>query len=182
MKKPYKILLMLVVLFCLIAASIKINEALKFHEHYVQISNGIIHYETDQIVQVLRESLDSGEVRSESIKEIAQSLDNLNAKMVELGPYINLRTTNSFKEYEFTLSHIKHDFLRVQNSERLTDGSYSLNNDKESKEDFKHVLNDFEKLLAISDRYGEYDTIEAYYNEVEEMSTTNIRHLKLNFK
>ncbi|KGP90290.1 hypothetical protein N780_05805 [Pontibacillus chungwhensis BH030062] len=182
MKKPYKILLMLVVLFCLIAASIKINEAVTFHEHYVQISNGIIHYETEQIVQALRDSLDSGEVRTESIRDIVQSANKLNSKMSELGPYIDLRTTDTFKEYEYKFSHIKHDFLRVQNSERLTDGSYSLNNDQESKEDFKHVLNDFEKLLAISDKYGDYDTIEAYYNEVGEMSTTTIRHLKWNFK
>ncbi|QST00877.1 hypothetical protein IMZ31_04715 [Pontibacillus sp. ALD_SL1] len=182
MKKPYKISLMLVVLFCLIVASIKINEALKFHEHYVQISNGIIHYETDQIVQALRDSLDSGEVRSESIKEIVQSVDNLNSKMTELSPYIDLRTTNTFKEYEGKLDYIKHYFFKIQKSDRLSDGSYTLNQDQESKEYFQRVLNDFEKLLATSNRYGEYDTLEAYYNEVESMNTSAIRRLGDQFK
>ncbi|GGD12910.1 hypothetical protein [Pontibacillus salipaludis] len=177
MKKPYKILLMLVLLFCLIAASIKINEAVTFHEHYVQISNGIIHYETDQIVQALRNSLDSGEVRTESIRDIVQSANKLNSKMSELGPYIDLRKINTFKEYEGKLDFIEDAFLIIQESDRLSDGSYTLDQDQESKEYFQRVLNDFEKLLATSNRYGEYDTLEAYYNEVTSMNTSAVFRL-----
>ncbi|WP_345239568.1 hypothetical protein [Pontibacillus salipaludis] len=176
MRKSIKLTFIIISSVLIIAFGLKINGLFKFHDQFVLLSNQLLEAKTSEVVISLEEILDEGEIEKKDLNTISQNLHSLTAKLLEIHSYIEYRSNESIKGYDYQLDNVRVNLLKIRESDSLNEGRYDISSDKDARKSFQHALDEFNNLLDTVKNQNGYKAMKNYYDTSTEL---NIRKLDL---